>query len=187
MKSPKIGPVTQMVSELEKLRLEVNQLNDNYLRSLAEFDNFRRRKERELVDFREFANEQLLQELIPILDNLDRAIQAARNGAETTDRTDCICLGIEMVARQLRETLNRFGFQEFSCLGEEFDPKRCEAVAFQETSDQADGIVIAESAKGYMYRSRVLRPAMVVVAKPPARAVSDQAVDTEEPASPDSC
>jgi len=158
-----------MANELEKLRSEANQLNNDYLRSLAEFDNFRRRKERELQEFREFANEQLLLELIPILDNFERAAQATETGGQERGgecMDDSLRKGIKLIFRQLRESLARCGLCEYSCLGEVFDPRRCEAISFQELDDKPENTVIGESAKGYTYKSKVLRPAMVVVAKP---------------------
>jgi molecular chaperone GrpE len=169
MSSPnKVGPVSAIEAELEKLQIEAKQLNDDYLRALAEFDNFRKRKERELTEFREFANEQLLQELIPVIDNFERAIRAAEPaGAETKSgmKADALCKGIRLIYAQLQEALTRFGFQQFSCVGEEFDPRRCEAVSFEEHDDKPENTVLAESAKGYLYKTKVLRPAMVIVAK----------------------
>jgi molecular chaperone GrpE len=168
MSSPKIGPVSAMETELEKLRVEANQLNNDYMRALADFDNFRKRKERELQEFREFANEQLLQELVPVLDNFERAVRAAEAMNEkvgTGGGSESLRKGIRLIFNQLQEALGRFGFQSYSCVGETFDPRRCEAVNFQEQDDQPDNTVIAESARGYTYRTRVLRPAMVVVTK----------------------
>jgi molecular chaperone GrpE len=170
MKSPKQGPVTALKAELEKLQSEAKSLKADYLRSLAEFDNFRRRKEKEFSDFRELANERLLLELVPVLDNIERAIQASDDGRRTTDdgrgtTDDGLRKGVRLTAQQLREALGKFGFAEYSCIGEPFDPHKCEAVSYVVTDEKPEGTVVTETAKGYLYRSRVLRPAMVVVAK----------------------
>jgi molecular chaperone GrpE len=161
MKTNKVGPVTLMVMELEKLRAETNQLKDTYLRSIAEFDNFRRRKERETSELRELANEELLGSLIPVLDNFDRALQAA----QANNASEGLQKGVLLIASQLKESLAKLGFEEFSCLGQPFDPRRCEAVGSQETEEHAENTVIAETAKGYAHKSRVVRPALVIVAR----------------------
>jgi len=166
-KSKRVGPVTSLKAEFDRLHNDVARLKNEYVRSLAEFDNFRRRKEKELADFREFANERLLQDLVPVLDNFQRALQAAETsegqGSGVGDQG--IRKGLRLIQGQLKETLARLGFESYSCVGEQFDPRRCEAVGFVETAEQPEQTVIAETAQGYAYKGRVLRPAMVTVAK----------------------
>jgi molecular chaperone GrpE len=162
MNKEKKGPVTLLKEESEKLRSDSKTHYENYLRSLAEFENFRRRKEREMVEFRSFANENLMNELIPVLDNFDRAL----SHADTKDNTESLQKGIEIAFRQLKGVLEKFGLKEFSCLGQEFDPKTCEAVSFIETNDKPKNTVVNELSKGYLYQNRVIRPARVIIAKP---------------------
>jgi molecular chaperone GrpE len=191
MKSPKQGPVTAMKAELEKTLSETKALKAEYLRSLADFDNFRRRKEKEFTDFRELANERLLLELVPVLDNIERAIQASDDGRRTTDdgpRTtdEGLRKGVRLTAQQLREALGKFGFAEYSCVGEPFDPRKCEAVSYVVTDEKPEGTIVTETAKGYLYRTRVLRPAMVIVAKAGAKPETDDPETVTEKQAPES-
>ncbi|MEO0108303.1 MAG: nucleotide exchange factor GrpE [candidate division WOR-3 bacterium] len=169
-----------MKAELEKMTSDANRLKDAYLQSLAEFDNFRRRKEREMQELRELANETLLSALIPVLDNLERALCAAEELGKAGQVQDCersFYRGVTLIARQLWDTLGKHGLKQYSCLGEAFDPRRCEAVGWVETDDCPEGTVVAESAKGYMCYARVLRPAMVTVARPkPASCKTSESV-----------
>ncbi len=158
----KKGPVTELKLEAEKLRSEVKNHKDEYMRSLAEFENFRRRKEREIQEFRTFANENLMSEIIPVLDNLERAI-AHKDAVENNENLQ---KGFEIAYRQMKQVLEKFGLKEFSCLGKEFDPKTCEAISFIETDEQPKNTVVQELTKGYQYQDRVIRPARVIVAKP---------------------
>lgn len=155
------GPVTSMAKELCQLRSDFEKLKSEYVRSLADFDNYRRRKEKEFADFRERATEALLLELVPVLDNFERALAAT----ETCDSVDGIRKGIKLIHGQLRDALARVGFSVYSCQGEEFDPRRCEAVSFVETDEQPENIVVEEIAKGYVCYGRVLRPSMVCVTR----------------------
>jgi molecular chaperone GrpE len=158
----KKGPVTQLKEDLEKTKQESKSHKEEYLRALAEFENFRKRKEREIDEFRSFANINLLTELIPVLENFDRAL----THIETTNNYESLKKGIDIAYRQLLNVLEKFGLKEFSCLGQEFDPKTCEAVSFIATNDQPENTVIQELGKGYLYQNRVIRPAKAIVAKP---------------------
>jgi molecular chaperone GrpE len=172
----KKGPVTELKLEAEKLRSEAKNHNDEYLRSLAEFENFRRRKEREIEEFRTFANENLMSEIIPVLDNLERAI-AHKDAVENSENLQ---KGFEIAYRQMKQVLEKFGLKEFSCLGKEFDPKTCEAISFIETNEQPINTVVQELSKGYMYQDRVIRPARVIVAKPSAKADANKTNESEQ-------
>jgi molecular chaperone GrpE len=173
-KEPLIGPVTSLKAEFEKLQADVTRLKSDYLRSLAEFDNFRRRKDKEFNELQEYAGEKFLQEMIPLLDNFQRALQAAEavggqasgvggQGSGVGDQG--IRKGLCLIYAQFRTTLAKLGLEDYSCLGEQFDPKRCEAVGSVENSEQPEQTIVAETARGYVCKGRVLRPAMVMVAK----------------------
>ncbi len=165
----KKGPVTQLKEDLEKAKQESKSHREEYLRALAEFENFRKRKEREIDEFRCFANINLLTELIPVLENFDRAL----THIEKTDNYESLKKGIDIAYRQLLNVLDKFGLKEFSCIGQEFDPKTCEAISFIPTNDQPENTVVQELGKGYIYQDKVIRPARVIVAKQPANKTND--------------
>jgi len=141
---------------------EATEAQDRYLRTLAEFENYRRRVAREREDWTRQAQERLLAELLPALDNFDRALQAPPSpGADPAFRT-----GVELIHRDFLNALERVGVRPFVTVGQPFDPTRHEAVGRVERGDVADQTVVAEVQRGYLYQERVLRPARVVVAVP---------------------
>jgi molecular chaperone GrpE len=148
--------------EVERLKTELDHVRDVYLRKLAEFDNYRKRTERERYDLMQTAGEDLVKELLPVLDNFERALE---HGEE--DDSGAFRQGVEMIARQLRETLERKGVIEVNPVGQPFDPELHEAVQRVETTDHVPGIVVWVMLKGYTYAERLLRPAMVGVAVEP--------------------
>ncbi|MEO0076967.1 MAG: nucleotide exchange factor GrpE [candidate division WOR-3 bacterium] len=177
----KKGPVTQLKEEFEKVKAEAKANFENYLRAVAEFENFRKRKEKEFEEFRCYANENLMIELIPILENFERALAHANNDNE--NNLNNLKTGLEIVYRQLKATLAKFGLNEFSCLGQEFDPKTCEAVGFVETDEKPANTVIEQINKGYSYQNKVIQPARVIIAKPKEnqrQAVKPEATENKE-------
>jgi molecular chaperone GrpE len=151
-----------ILDEVERLKTELGHVRDVYLRKLAEFDNYRKRTERERYDLMQTASEDLVKELLPVLDNFERALE---HGEE--DDSGAFRQGVEMIARQLRDTLERKGVVEVNPIGQPFDPELHEAVQRVETTDHAPGIVVWVMLKGYTYAERLLRPAMVGVAVEP--------------------
>ncbi|HEV8439805.1 MAG TPA: nucleotide exchange factor GrpE [Methylomirabilota bacterium] len=145
---------------------EVESLQDKNLRLMAEFDNARKRAAREREDFVRFANESLLRELLPVLDNFDRALQAAKGERSAT----AVTAGVELIHRELLRVLDKFGVTPFSSVGQPFDPERHEAVARVPSAEHPEMTVIGETARGYTMHGRVLRPALVTVAVPPESA-----------------
>jgi molecular chaperone GrpE len=155
--------VSRLQAEIEARTREVESLQDRNLRLMAEFDNARKRAAREREDYTRFANESLLRELLPVLDNFDRALLAARREPGAA----AVTAGVELIQRELLRVLEKFGATPFASVGQPFDPERHEAVARVQTSEQPEMTVVAETAKGYVLNGRVLRPAMVSVAVPP--------------------
>ena len=156
---------TSETSETEALRQEIADLRDRSLRTLADFDNFRKRAERERQEIRRYALLEPLREFLPIADNLERALSAG-GSAEDLKR------GVELILRQMQELLRRFGAREVPSDGESFNPMVHEAVARVE-SDQVTVPTVTETlVRGYMLLDRLLRPAMVKVAVPPESAGS---------------
>ena len=143
------------------LREENQKLRDQYLRSRADFDNFRKRVEREKVEYFRYALADTLKELLPALDNFERALGAGAGAGEDFRK------GVEMIYKQLSDTLGRAGLQAIDPAGEPFDPKFHEAIARHETTDVAPHTVVDVLQKGYLLHDRLLRPAMVRVSVAP--------------------
>jgi molecular chaperone GrpE len=150
---------------------EASEAQDRYLRTLADFDNYRKRIGREREDWRRQAQETLLREILPVLDNFDRALAApAPPGTDPAFRQ-----GVELIHRDFLTALERVGVRPFVAVGQPFDPTRHEAVARVEQGDADEPTVVSEALRGYLFQERVLRPAQVVVAMPPAATAAGEA------------
>jgi molecular chaperone GrpE len=147
--------------EAQHLKAELDHVRDIYLRKLAEFDNFRKRVEREREENRLAGVEEMVRELLPVLDNFDRALQHAE------DDSGAFLQGIEMIAKQLWDTLERRGVAEVNPVGQPFDPEIHEAVQRVEDGEHPPGTVAWVMLKGYTMGDRLIRPAMVGVAVDP--------------------
>ncbi|MCU0233197.1 MAG: nucleotide exchange factor GrpE [Thermoanaerobaculales bacterium] len=143
--------------QVEKLQAELDHVRDVYLRKLAEFDNFRKRVEREREESRRLGAEDFIRDLLPVIDNFDRALQ------HTNDESGAFRQGVEMIAKQLGDTLARRGVVEINPIGQIFDPERHEAVQRVEDPSRPPGTVSIVMAKGYLAGERLLRPALVGV------------------------
>ncbi len=155
------GPAA--TSEVDDLKRELDEKQDRLLRTLAEMENMRRRTQREREEYTRYATESLIRELVPVLDNLDRALEAARPAAEARSIVD----GVTLIQRELLRVLERAGVRRYSALGQPFDPTRHEATARVVSADQPANTVVAEIAPGYLLHDRVLRAAQVAVAVAP--------------------
>lgn len=144
---------------------EAAQFKDKLLRTLADFDNFRKRTRREVEDARRLGRDHLLKELLPVFDNLERAVEHALKGAAGDNEWKGLGEGISLVVRQLKDTLGRLGIERIEALGQAFDPALHEAIQQLETDDHPPGTVAAEVQAGYREGDRLVRPALVVVAK----------------------
>jgi molecular chaperone GrpE len=149
---------------LERAQADALRLKDQLLRLAADFDNFKKRSRRELSDMAKVSREDVLRELLPVFDNLERATSHAAQATDVKALTE----GISMVTRQFLDTLGKLGIERVASVGLPFDPAVHEAVQHLETADHAPGTVAMELQAGYKMGDRVLRPAMVVVAKPPS-------------------
>lgn len=155
---------------LEKLKEE----HDRFLRAAADLENYKKRAAKEREEAQRYANERLLKDLIPVLDNLERALAAAPEG-------DPMATGVKLVLRAFEDALGRHGVKGFSALGQPFDPRLHEAV-MQVASDQPPGTVVAEHGRGFLLNDRLVRPAMVGVAvTQPGTASSPPDAGTGEP------
>jgi molecular chaperone GrpE len=155
--------IQRLREALQAKTQEAEEHRERYLRGAAEFDNARKRAAREREDYTRYANESLLRELLPVLDNFSRALQAARSEPGAA----AVTAGVELIQRELLRVLEKFGVTPFDSVGQPFDPERHEAIARVPAVGQPEGTVVNETARGYMLNGRVLRPAMVTVATLP--------------------
>jgi molecular chaperone GrpE len=154
---------TAVCDDDDRLRADLAALQERHLRLQAEFENYRKRQQRDREELNRQAKERVLAELPGIVDNLDRALQHA-SAAGAAPET--LAQGVELVSRQLQEVLARFGVEPIAALGARFDPHLHEAMARVETAgDPPDGTVVEEYRRGYLLGGKVLRPALVAVAK----------------------
>lgn len=149
-------------SELQKLKAERESLLDRLARMQAEFENARRRAAKEQQDFRDFAMVDAIKSLLPVIDSFERALQAKSQPEDF--RT-----GVELIYKQLQDSLGKLGVQPIAAKGQQFDPHVHEAIEMVETPNAADHEVLEEWQRGYKFRDRLLRPAMVKVAKNPGK------------------
>lgn len=144
---------------LEAKAEECKGLNERYLRLAAEFDNYKRLAQRDQREQVKFGNEQILRELLPVVDNLERAI----NSAKETSSVDALTQGVELTLKQLIDALTKFGVTAVDSVGLAFDPATQQAVAQVPSDTVPENHVVDEYQKGYLLQDRILRAAMVTV------------------------
>ena len=150
-------------SQLAHLSEEVETYKERWLRLAAEFDNYKKRTAREFSALIKNANTSLLTQLLPVVDNLERALQAP----QTVDEAKTFALGVDLIRQQLFELLKKEGLQEIEAAGQPFDPNQHEAIMAVEQEDQPEQTIRDVVEKGYRLNERVLRPAKVIVTKKP--------------------
>lgn len=156
-----LGSDKRLLDEIESLKSELKSSNENYLRAVADLQNFRRRGEEERRRLEREGNERLIKELLPVLDDFDRAVESAGDATNI----DQLLAGVQAIHRKFTDTINKQGVQPIASVGEKFDPDYHEAVMLDEESDQPDETITAELRRGYMMNDRVIRPSLVKVAK----------------------
>ncbi|MGA3106781.1 MAG: nucleotide exchange factor GrpE [Terriglobales bacterium] len=156
------GAGTQLVegavSEIDKVKAERDALLDRLARLQAEFDNARKRGVREQQEFREFAAADVIRNFLPILDSFERALKAGGDAGDFRN-------GVELIYRQFQDALQKSGVQPIAAVGQAFDPRVHEAIEMVDTTEVPDHHVLDELQRGYKYKDRLLRPAMVRVAR----------------------
>jgi molecular chaperone GrpE len=165
---------TDYESELEAARQEAQRNYDRLLRVSAEFDNYKKRTARESAEFRKYATESLIKELLPVVDNLERAIQLS---ATQSQAIGSFVEGVEMTLREMQKVFARHQVAPIEAIGQPFDPCFHQAVMQLETSEHPANTVVQELQKGYTIHDRLLRPAMVAVSK--SNSTTDEAESTE--------
>jgi len=165
IETPEVLPPEEAVAvdPLEASQKQVAELKDRLLRAQAEWDNSRKRILREKEDAVRYAGEGLLEKLLPVLDNFEMGMQAAKTATDPK----AIVQGLDMVQSQFQQVLKDAGVETIDAVGQPFDPHRHEALGHLESADQPDGHVLTQMRKGYKLKDRLLRPASVFVAKPP--------------------
>jgi molecular chaperone GrpE len=156
--SPTRADSADPVSELQKVKAERDSLLDRLARAQAEFENARRRASKEQQEYREYALSDALKTLLPVVDSLERAVRAKSEGNELRE-------GVELIHKQLQAALAKLAVQPIVAEGHAFDPRYHEAVEMVETDEAPDHHVVEELQRGYKFKDRLLRPAMVKVAK----------------------
>jgi molecular chaperone GrpE len=155
------GAAADSAEDVDALRATLSERDDRYLRLAADFENFRRRTAQELADRSRYANGDAARALLPVLDNLQRAVDHA-----SEDSGEAFLDGLRLVVRQFQEALASLGVSPIEAVGEAFDPKLHEAVTGVESEDVERDTVVDELQRGYRLHDRVIRPAMVRVAHP---------------------
>ena len=153
---------------LKEAQAQIDELDDRLLRLTAEYDNFRKRSQREKNESRQFANQHLLEKQLPVLDNFEMALTAAEN-ADPVIRD-----GVQMIYDQFLSVLKEAGVEGIDAGGELFDPNIHEAISQKETTEVEEGTVVQQVQRGYKLNDRLVRPARVIVAKAP-ESVSESA------------
>lgn len=145
-----------LVTELTK---QVEESQQRFLRAQADFDNFRRRTTKEKEELAQYASMKLITQLLPVVDNFDRAVEAAKNGGDI----ESFLKGVDMIYRQFSQVLEQEGLKPMTTVGEAFNPDFHQAIMQVESDEYEEGIVVEEVQKGYVLKEKVLRPAMVKV------------------------
>ena len=165
----------ELLEKARELQKESEKNYDLYLRSQAEMENVKKRNRKEKEDWLKFANESLIKEMLPVLDNLEKALSHSKN--ENT--VHALKEGIGLTLKGLKDTLSKSGLEEVKALGEPFDPCFHEAVSEMNDPKTRPGIVITELQKGYTLNNRLIRPAMVVVSRQKASPGADEDKNSE--------
>lgn len=154
----------KMVRALEEKTKEAAEANEKFVRTYADFENYRKRMQRDLADFRKYANEQLLLELLKVADNLGLALKHASEAGEASQG---LHEGVDLVYKQFLDVLEKFGVKRFNAEGETFDPAKHDAMMQVVTDEVPENTVVQVFQDGYFYHDKVLRHAKVSVSKKP--------------------
>lgn len=153
------GEQNGLQQEIDRLNAELSEQQQRTLRAQADFDNFRRRTQKEKEELAKYASSKLITELLPVIDNFERALAAAGSSPEV----ESFSKGVSMIFRQLEGVLNAEGLEAMNCVGQPFNPEFHQAIMQVESEEFEEGFVVEEVQKGYMLKDKVLRPAMVKV------------------------
>jgi len=159
-----VQPMSPDPGEDESLQADLDRFRDLALRSQADFENYKKRAAREKEEAIKYANSALLERLVPIVDNFELGLEAARGAGENSP----VFSGMSMVLKQLMDFLTEHGLQPIDATGQKFDPNLHEAIAHEPSDEVPESVVIRQTRRGYRMRDRLLRPSSVVVSSGPA-------------------
>jgi molecular chaperone GrpE len=166
-KKEKTKEIEELKKKLEEKEKEAKEHYDRLLRVAADFDNYKKRANKEKEEWVKFANEDLVKAILPFIDNLERAV----NHAEKVEDAGVLIEGVRLTIQQLLQALNKFGLSSFESQGKPFDPALHEAILLVPTDQHEPNQVVEEFQKGYLLNDRLIRPATVSVSKPPEKEV----------------
>ena len=169
-----LDPIKVLEKDLQKTKNELAEQKDSFVRLQAETDNFRKRLSREKDEFSQYANERLFKELIPIFDNLERALEDPSNDTKSLKE------GLEMILKQFSAFLGKEKVEPIKAIGEKFDPMVHEALTSEESNEHEENTIISEFVKGYTINNRVLRPSQVVISKKPSPESENESKEESE-------
>jgi molecular chaperone GrpE len=162
-------PLAQLQAELDAAKSETAEWQDRFLRKAAEFENYRKRMDKEKIDARVQAQSSLLLEFLPVADACERALKVFEESREETGDLRQYREGVELLYQQMLDAFRKTGAEVMDTKGKQFDPHLHEALAREETTGTEEGMIVHELRQGYMFRDRLLRPAQVVVAVHPKK------------------
>jgi len=154
-----------LAQQLAEAEAETKQLYDRFLRVSAEFDNYKKRQQRDIIEYRKYATEAVFKDLLSVVDNLERALEAGKNGSGQTDAAGGLIKGVEITLSEVLRIFEKFGVSPIEALEQPFDPTYHQAVQQEVVDEKPDNTVVGELQKGYVFHDRLLRPSMVVVSK----------------------
>jgi molecular chaperone GrpE len=165
--APPLDPQAQLQADLKAARDEVAEWQDRFLRKAAEFENFRKRAEKEKTESMMLARSSILYEFLPVADACERALASLGENQSVSGNLQQFQQGVELLYKQLIDTLHRIGVAPIETEGKPFDPHLHEALSREETTEAKEDTIVRELRKGYMLKDKLLRPAQVVVAVHP--------------------
>ena len=177
----KAEPAASFAEEFAKLKAEYQEKYDQMLRTVAEYENAKKRAERSKEEFSKYAVEGVIKDIIPVIDSVERAIDST-NGSKDFD---ALSEGVQLIHKQLLDTLQKRSVNPIEAIGENFDPTRHEAIMHVESEDVPENAVIEEFQRGYSLHDRVIRPSMVSVSKGKPEKVKESDIPEEETNAPD--
>ena len=164
-KSDSVGDgVTELEDQIKELALASAELEDRHLRLRAEFDNYRKRKEKEFSRLLLYQGEEVIKSLLPVIDDMERVVESTDGGED--QNLDSVVEGISLILEKFRRRLSRHGVEPFESVGEKFDPLLHEAMMTENSDEHEENVVLQEFERGYRYNNRVIRHAKVVVSAP---------------------
>lgn len=155
--------IETLKEDIASARQEACENHDRFLRVCAELENYKKRAQRQMDDHRKFSNTELIKDLLPVVDNLERAVEAYRENRQTTE--SCMFEGVEMTLNEILNILKKYNVTQVDAHGKPFDPNYHEAVMQEESAAHPENTVVNELQKGYLLHDRLIRPSMVVVSK----------------------